>query len=595
MVYQKGLNMLILMFFAFLAGFATVISPCVLPVLPALFSVSAGRGKLRPYGVIFGLISSFIFFTLALTTLVRSFGLSGNVLRYGAILIIGFFGLIMVLPTFSHLFARTTQRVAQLGEELHAHSRVHEGSGFGSGLLLGIALGLIWTPCAGPILASITALVATQNVSLAVILLTFSYTLGSAAPLLVITLAGKKALTTFPFFVKHGDEVRQGFGIIMILTAVAIAFHWDVAFQQLVLDYLPRLQIENNFYVENRLNSLRSKKPLYISPGPGPFGQGQNGSTTNQSLPKYALAPNFTEITQWINSPSLTMQHLRGKVVLIDFWTYSCINCIRTLPILENWYAKYQKDGLVIVGVHTPEFEFEKEVDNVKDAVKRFGITYPVALDNNYGIWNAYNNYYWPAHYLIDQDGYIRQFHFGEGGYLETENGIRSLLGMEPLSQASMKTVLVTAIAQTPETYLGYDRARSYTSQNKIVPDFAIKYNFTGLLSTDMVGLKGEWDVKNQYILSQSDESTITLNFMANQVYLVLGGKSSKPIIVELNGKPIPTENMTVDMNSKGEIFVKESRKYDIVDMKQAGGRHEVILHIPKGIKAYAFTFGMEK
>ncbi len=586
--------MLILMLFAFLAGFATVISPCVLPVLPAILSVSAGRGRLRPYGVIIGLIISFVFFTLALTTLVRSFGLSGNVLRYVAILIIGFFGLIMVLPTFSELFARATQRVAQLGEDFQSKTRP-EGAGFWSGLFLGTALGLIWTPCAGPILAAITALVATQKVSFAVVLLTLSYSIGSAVPLLAITLAGKKALTSFPFFVSHGEGIRQGFGVVMILTAVAIAFNLDVAFQQKVLDVLPNLQIENNAYVENRLKSLRPANPNFPSPGPGPFGEDSVAAVTDQQLPMYAAAPNFVGITDWINSPPLTMEQLKGKVILVDFWTYSCINCIRTLPFLKNWYSKYNKDGFVVIGIHTPEFEFEKDLGNVKDAVKRFEITYPVALDNNYGTWEAYSNSYWPAHYLIDQNGIIRQFHFGEGGDLETENGIRSLLGLSMMKEPSMKTEIVTAVAETPETYLGNKRGNSYTSENKIKSNTTVRYTYKEALGTDKVGLKGEWEVKDEYIISQSNESTLTLNFMANRVYLVLGGASSLPVTVELDDKPVTLQNKTADMNQKGEIYVKEPRKYDIIDMKGAGGRHVVTLHVPKGIQVYAFTFGMEK
>lgn len=588
--------MLILMLFAFLAGFATVISPCVLPVLPAILSVSAGKGKWRPYGVILGLIISFVFFTVALSTLVRTFGISANVLRYSAILIIGFFGLVMILPTFSNLFARATQRVAELGNEFQGVTRT-ESSGFWSGLLLGIALGLIWTPCAGPILAAITALVATQKISLDVLLLALSYSIGSAIPLLAITLAGHKALTSFPFFVKHSEGIRQGFGLIMILTAVAIAFNLDVAFQQKILDYLPNIQIENNAWVESRLKNLRSPNPNFLPANPGPFGKGEPGTAaaSPQELPKYAAAPEFTGITDWINTAPLTLKELRGKVVLIDFWTYSCINCIRTLPYLKDWYAKYHDKGLVIVGVHTPEFEFEKDLNNVKDAVKRFGIKYPVAMDNNYGTWEAYSNSYWPAHYLVDQDGIIRQFHFGEGGYLETENGIRSLLGMPLLKEPSVQIPMVTAVAETPETYLGYKRGHVYTSQNQIRRDTTATYHYTGSLGTDQVGLNGQWEVKDEYILSQADDATLTLNFMANRVYLVLGGESALPIKVELDGKPIAAANKTADMNQQGEIFVKEPRKYDIVDMKEAGGRHEVTLRIPKGIRAYAFTFGMEK
>ena len=590
--YKKGQSMLVLIFFAFLAGIATVISPCVLPVLPAILSVSAGKGRGRPYGVIIGIVLSFVFFTLALTTLVRSFGISADILRAAAMLIIGFFGLVMILPALEERFARAVTRVAELGNAIQAHTR-EETSGFWSGFLLGIALGLVWTPCAGPILAAITALVATQRVTLDIVLLTFAYSLGSALPLLAITLLGKKALTSYPLLVNNTEIIRRGFGVVMIVTAVALAFHLDTTFQQKVLDYLPGIQIENNAWVESRLKSLRSTNTNFPSLGAGPFAS--QPIEAGAPLPMLAVAPPFTDISAWINSKSLSLEtDLKGKVVLVDFWTYSCINCIRTLPFLKDWYKKYQDKGFVIVGVHTPEFEFEKKEANVANAVKRFGITYPVALDNQYGTWQAYNNLYWPAHYLIDQNGEVRAFHFGEGGYLETENGIRSLLGLAPMHSSDIKVEMKTSIAQTPETYLGLKRAKSYAPDSHPVVHQIYSYNSLMRLGKDEVGLKGLWLAEDEYIQSESDHSILTLNFMANRVYLVLGGESSLPIQVKLDGQPFNSIFKTVDTNQKGDLFVKEPRKYDVINLQNQGGRHVLTLTVPKGIQVYAFTFGME-
>lgn len=571
--------MTLLLIFSFLAGIATVLSPCILPVLPAILSASASGGKGRPFGVILGLIISFIFFTLALTTLVQSFGLSANVLRYFAIAVIGFFGLILFIPALSDKFAMLTNSLADYGAGLQSKAKTR--SGFVSGLIIGAALGLVWTPCAGPILAAITTLVATQKISFEVFLLTFAYSIGAAFPLFFIAYGGQKALS-ISSLAKYSERIRQFFGVLMILTAVALALNWDVAFQQSILDYIPRVQLENNERLKRELQKLR---------GPSPFEN--KVERKSGELPLIAPAPEFEGITAWINSPPLTMEKLKGKVVLIDFWTYSCINCIRTFPYLRNWYDSYHDKGFVIVGVHTPEFEFEKDESNVKKAVERFKIKYPVAMDNNYKTWEAYHNSYWPAHYLIDQNGIVREVDFGEGAYLETENDIRMLLNLPPLVKEEVVAPMVASM--TPETYLGYKRAAAYISENKIVQNRSAIYKYSETLGSDQVGLKGDWTVEDEYIRSNSNESTLSLNFEANRVYLVLGGGSSDPIKVDLDGAPLPSDYRTSDMNSQGEIMVKEARKYDIVDLKGKGGRHTVTLHIPTGIKAYAFTFGMEE
>lgn len=579
--------MTILALFTFLAGIATVLSPCVIPVLPALLSASGRKGRLHPFGVIVGLIISFTFFTLSLTALVHSFGLSANFLRYLAIAVLGLFGLVMLFPTLGDRFAQLTAPIATLGSKTQEQSQ-HAGTGLSSGLILGVALGLIWTPCAGPILAAITTLTATNAITFNVVLLTLIYSLGAALPMFLIIYGGQRALNSSRVLARHSEAIRKLFGALMILTAIAMATHLDVKFQEMTLKYLPVLQVEDNPAVRQELAKLRSQDHTSA------FGTAINkySEQDKEILPKIAPAPNFVGITQWINSPPLTIAALRGKVVLVDFWTYSCINCIRTLPYLKHWDDTYANQGLVIVGVHTPEFEFEKSPKNVEDAVKRFGIHYPVAMDNDYLTWQAYDNAYWPAHYLIDQEGIVRQVHFGEGKYGETENAIRQLLGLSPMAIETKEEVVHMRL--TPETYLGYQRGKAYTAKTSLSQDQTTDYPFTGHPGLDQVALQGPWQVKAENIIARGTNSILEIKFQANRVYLVLGGQSTTPIKIDLDGKELPQENRTSDMNSQGEIVVNGPRKYDIVNMKGKDGAHLLTLHIPEGVSAYAFTFGEE-
>ncbi len=287
-------------------------------------------------------------------------------------------------------------------------------------------------------------------------------------------------------------------------------------------------------------------------------------------------APELVGIVDWINSPPLTLEQLKGKVVLIDFWTYSCINCLRTLPYLEKWDASYRDKGLVIIGVHTPEFQFEKEIANVKRAAKDLKVDYPIAIDNDYATWNAYHNQYWPAHYLIDQAGNIRMVHTGEGGYVETENAIRSLLGLPPLM---MKESAASISPITSESYLGFERADRYAVA--LVPGLAMHYSYKPPLADDHIGLRGEFKAEAEYIEATSDGATIDLNYLAKQVYLVLAGQSSQPVRVSLDGKEVR------------EFKVDGAEKYDIIT-SASYGRHLVSIQLPKGVKAYVFTFGNE-
>lgn len=556
--------MLILLTFAFLAGIVTVLSPCILPVLPAILSSGTMKGRLRPLGIIIGLIISFTFFTLALTAIVHATGLSANFLRYLAIGVLIAFGLIMIFPALSDWFSRVTSSVAGAGLEIQQKS---SGSGFKGGLLFGFALGLLWTPCAGPILAAITTLVATQSINLNIILLTLAYSIGAAIPMFLIAYGGSKIIQSSRFLSSHAEGIRRFFGVLMVFTGVAILLHWDMVLQQQITRAIPPILIEDNPLVKEQLDKLRG----------GATGGFEAKQEIAGQLPSYGKSPEITGIVNWINSPPLSIMQLKGKVVLIDFWTYSCINCLRTLPYIEQWYKDYQKDGLVIIGVHTPEFEFEKDPQNVAEASSRLGVSYPVAQDNDYKTWSAFQNHYWPAHYLIDQEGKIRMIHFGEGGYVETENGIRELLGMAPIKKSEPVS---SQRPLTPETYLGYGRAQRYSDELSIARNVQARYDFAKPLVDNSVGLKGNWLIEKERIIAKGDDCEIDLRFIAKNVYLVLSGSSKTQLQVFL------------DDRKDNEFIVNGDRKYDVVQAPY--GWHNLVLKVPQGISAYAFTFGDE-
>lgn len=574
--------MTILLFFAFLAGMVTVLSPCVLPILPALLSAGAGRGHLRPIGIILGLICSFTFFTLMLTTLVQLTGISPDFLRYVAIALIAGFGLLMIFPSLGEQFASATSGVASLGQSVQVQS-TRLGSGFWGGFVLGIALGLVWTPCAGPILGAITTLVATSSVTWPAFLITLSYSLGAAIPMLAIIYGGKKILSVTKDVSGYSEAIRKGFGALMILAALSMAFHYDVVFQAMATKYLPFIDVENNKQVKQELDKLRTVNPEFIVIDPDSLEKGK-------LLPEGIAAPDIIGIKDWVNTKPLSLEQLKGKVVLVDFWTYSCINCIRTLPYMKELFAKYKDDGFVLIGVHTPEFEFEKNKENVKEAVKRFGVEYPVAIDSQFKTWQNYNNRYWPAHYLIDQKGDVRSVHFGEGDYVETENAIRELLGLKPIQEKASQAKVHHSL--TPETYLGFDRAQSYASSTLIKPNQTVVYEDKTQLRDDQVGLRGDWLVEEQKITAEGDLSELDFNFLASQVYLVMESQESQHVTVYMDGKPLPHAYATEDMKEDGQIVVKEARKYDVIDLKNDYGRHTLTLKVPKGVSLYAFTFG---
>ena len=495
--------MLVLIAIGLVAGFVTALSPCVLPVLPILFAGGAMGSTRRPLAIIGGLIVSFSAFTLGGVWLLDELGLPKDFMRNVAIALLFLVAAILIFPRFGQIVERPLYRL----------SRRPSGD-LGGGFLLGASLGLVFVPCAGPVLAAITVLGATNEVGWRAVVLTISYSLGAAVPMLAIAYGGAAAMQRLR---PQAQNLRRGLGVVVALTALAIAFNVDRHAQTAVPDYVRAIQdrVERSDRAERELAKVR-------------------GATreTSAGLRDYGAAPGFTGIGQWINTPDerpLTIAGLRGKVVLVDFWTYSCINCLRTLPHLRAWDKTYRDQGLAIVGVHTPEFAFEHEEDNVRSAIDRLDLQYAVAMDNDFGTWNAYSNRYWPAKYLIDSRGHIRYAHFGEGAYDTTESHIRALLAERKADlPAPVHIADQTPKARyTPETYLGYERlSPEQFAGDSLAPDKPAAYRFPRReLAVNEFAYGGHMTVEKQRLVAGLG-ARLRLHFQAQVVYLVMGGRA---------------------------------------------------------------------
>ena len=576
--------MIILILFSLLSGLVTVLSPCILPVLPIVLSSTLTGGKRRPLGVVTGLIISFSIFTLAISQIVSLLGISANVLRIVAVVIIGILGLGLILPGLNEMIEKLFNRLPGLVKQ-----DGQQGTGFGSGFITGASLGLIWAPCAGPILAAVTTLAATQAVTFGSVVVVISYAIGSGIPLLAIAYGGRNLMQRVPFLVNNTRKVQQTFGVIMIVTAALIAFNVDTMVTAWVTDMVPSSwtaqlnQFESNPTVSKQLNNLNSDS-------------NQNGGVildTGGSLQDLGPAPELTGITNWINSEPLTLSSLKGKVVLIDFWTYSCVNCVRTFPFLKDWYSKYKDQGFVIIGVHTPEFAFEHDSANVEQAVKRFGIEYPVAQDNNYGTWRAYNNHYWPAEFLIGPNGHLRYTHFGEGHYDVTEMSIQTLLAEagHPVNQSlsDMNTAEFSQ-NQTPETYVGTGRQQNFSSPEDVLNGKASTYSIPDNLPLHHFAVSGTWQFESEYATVTDAGDKLELHFYAKDVYLVMD--STQPAQATVTLLSPDQTNQTEDLNSDGQVTIDQARLYHLVSLDKAQEGTVVIQFDQPDVDVYSFTFG---
>ena len=568
------------------AGLITSISPCVLPVLPVVLAAGssrlagadgrAGGGRWRPIGVVVGLVLSFSLSTLLGSVVLSALGLPLDLLRNAGIVVLVVVGLSLVVPKIGGLLERPLARLPRRA--------VNPDS---NGVVLGLGLGLLYVPCAGPVLATIAVVGATHRIGFDAVVLTVAFGVGAGIPLLALALAGDALFRRTSALRRRAGLVRTISGLVMIAIAVAIGFNLTDGLQRHVPGYTSALQdkVESQKNVAAKLKDLTAHQST--SPGTAKAAGNLGGSCTadGTALENCGRAPQFTGLTGWLNTPDdspLNLTALRGKVVLVDFWTYSCINCQRTLPHVEAWYRNYQRSGLVVVGVHTPEFAFEHVTSNISAQAASLGVKYPIAIDNNYATWNAYSNQYWPAEYLIDANGNIRHVSFGEGGYSTTESLIRSLLtAAHPTAALAAPTDIATAkvaAMQTPETYLGYKYVPlRATTGLRIQPNFPTSYFFPAKLDPDTFALSGGWTEKSEDLVAGAN-AQLRLSFRARKVYLVLGGTGS--VTVSTHGGP--ARHISVGGTPK---------LYELVSASD-GARSMLSLDVSSGVQAYDFTFG---
>jgi cytochrome c biogenesis protein CcdA/thiol-disulfide isomerase/thioredoxin len=577
--------LLLLYLIGFVGGIVVGISPCILPVLPVVLvagattaratksvtpeattdagavTVEAGGRNRRSYAVIGGLVLSFSVVTLAGSALLNAVGLPQDFLRDLGLVILGAVAVGLLVPPIGTILERP---FARLG--------THQPTGGSSGFVLGLGLGVVFTPCAGPILSAITAIGATHRVGFPSVVLTFAFACGTAVPLLAFALASQRVAAHYR---SHAELMRRIGGVVLAIMTLVLAFNWADGLQTAVPGYTSALQrtIEGGSSTKKQLDTLK---------GISSTGKLAN-CTAGTALVRCGQAPAFTGITTWLNTPGhepITLHSLRGKVVLVDFWTYSCINCQRSLPHVEAWYSRYHAYGLDVIGVHSPEFAFEHVVSNVVTAAKQLGVHYPIAIDNNLATFNAYKNDFWPADYLIDATGQVRNVEDGEGNYGATESDIRQLLvAADPKVHLPPPTGVPnrTPVNQlTPESYLGYKYGFQNLANSSITPDRPATYSFPAALPEDFLALAGTWTSGSED-LTAGTGAQIELAFMADDVYLVLGGSGT--LEVSVNGRH--TQTITVAGIPRLYTLVHGSYQTATVSLRAS-----------PGIQAYDFTFG---
>jgi cytochrome c biogenesis protein CcdA/thiol-disulfide isomerase/thioredoxin len=562
--------MVTLVVVGFLAGVITSLSPCVLPVLPVvLTSGGPQRRKGRPYLVIAGLVLSFALSTLFGSLVLSALGLPQTLLRDAGIAVLVLIGVGLIWPRFGDLLERPFTRLS--GRPVNPN---------GNGIVLGLGLGLLFVPCAGPVLATIAVIGANHTFSAGALALTAAFAIGCGVPLLVLAVAGDAITRRLSAIRTRARGFRLVSGAVMLVVAVAIAFNLTDGLQTAVPGYTTALQqsVEGDAQAQGELHKLNGS-PDNTSAAAAP---GVNCQPGGQTLKDCGKAPELTGISDWINSTPLTLAGLHGKVVLIDFWTYSCINCLRTLPHVESWYQAYHQAGLEIIGVHTPEFAFEHDVANITAQSKALGVKYPVAVDNGYGTWNAYSNQYWPAEYLIDANGTVRHVNFGEGDYSGTEQLIRQLLtsasSTVDLPAETEVADTTPAEQQTPETYLGSQYAPLHVSGP--IPNGGNNnqlFQFPSAVQPDTFALAGAWRGGPESLTS-GPGAQLQLSYQARDVYLVLGGSGT--VTVQRDGKT----TKTIDVSGVPKLYtLVNNGPYQ---------RSTVTLAFTPGVEAYDFTFG---
>ncbi len=568
---------------AFVGGVFTILSPCILPVLPFVFARADRPFRRSGLPLLLGMALTF-----SLVATAAAYGGYWVVRlnqggRYIAMFVFLILGLTLLFPDFAEALTRPLVRA---GSRLQGAPTTD--TSVSKSFLLGISTGLLWAPCAGPILGLILTGAAIQGPGARSSFLLLSYALGAATSLGIALFAGKKVFATMKHSLRFDIWIRRVLGAAVIIGVVAIALGWDT-------NLLAKFSFVNTATAEEHLiHALGAPK---LAP--------TNASAAEPVLPDEGPMPELSGAIAWLNSPPLTREQLRGKVVVIDFWTYSCVNCLRALPYTEGWYAKYKDAGLVVIGVHTPEFAFEKERSNVEQAVRDLKISYPVAIDSNYKIWQAFNNEYWPAHYFIDGKGRIRHHHFGEGEYDESERVIQELLKENGAKSLADGTINVTANGaeaapdlqdtRSPETYIGYNRAEHFASAQLFAQDTRMAYTPQPRLTLNQWALGGTWKVGPESAVLDSAPGKIVFRFHARDLHLVLGPtRNGKPIRfkVTLDGTA-PGDDHGSDADAAGAGTVQGHRLYQLIRQKGAvEDRTFEIEFLDPGVQAFAFTFG---
>ena len=578
--------MIVLVIFAFLAGAATAVSPCVLPVLPIALSAGVTGGRKRPLGVVTGLALSFTFATVALVYLISAFGLPSGLLRTLAIIALIGFGTALMIPWLGD---RSEARLSRLSPVSTVGGGQH-GSGFWSGTIVGGGLGFVYAPCAGPILAGVITVSASQTFTAGRLSVALAYGIGSAVVLYLLLLGGRRATGRLA---RRTGRFQMAMGAAMVVIAALMLGNYDTRFETAIASDLPSFLVDPTRSLEttgtarSQLAALRGRRARQAG--------GVRQASTGERLPVLGVAPEFVGTQRWFNTPGgapLTLSGLRGRVVLVDFWTYGCINCIRTLPYLNAWNARYAAKGLEIVGVHTPEFPFEHSAANVGSAIAQNGIRYPVVQDNNYGTWNAYNNEYWPAEYLIDADGRVRLADFGEGEYAAKERAIRTLLaeaGATGLGSSTRVRAEQPSQETTPESYLGAEKAERF--QGAPVRVGVHDYGSGKPEPTpEHLRYGGSWRIAGESATALHG-ATLSLNFRARRVFLVMGSTvSGRSLRVLLDGRPISLAAAGRDVHD-GAVSVSFQRLYRLVELPRVE-RHVLTAAPAPGATLYSFTFG---
>ncbi|HET7052844.1 MAG TPA: cytochrome c biogenesis protein DipZ [Solirubrobacterales bacterium] len=591
--------MALLILFGFVAGAATALSPCVLPVLPIALSAGATGGRRRPLGVVVGLAASFTFATVALVYVISALGLPDDLLRKLAIFVLIACGVALAIPPLAARLEAYTSRFAGL-----AGGPRSGGDGFWSGVAVGGSLGFVYAPCAGPILAGVITVSASQSFTTGRLAVALSYGIGSAVVLYFLMLGGRRAIAPLA---RRGSGFQVAMGAVMVLVALAMLGNYDVKFQNQIAGSLPSFLVNPSKSLEDTAAARTALAEVRGGSG-GALGEATaeaavaGSSASNggghegkgSGLPVLGVAPEFVDTQRWFNTPGdepITLKSLRGRVVLVDFWTYSCINCLRTLPYLTAWDKRYRKDGLTIVGIHSPEFPFEKDAGNVEEAIERNGIEYPVAQDNDLANFTDYGTEYWPAEYFIDAGGRVRYVHFGEGEYGEKEQIIRELLTESGhavgAGDSGAKGIEASAGVTTPESYLGSLRADRFV--NGPIASGTRDFGEPSTPPTDHLAYSGRWKVGPESATAEG--GALDLSFGARRVYLVLGSPGeSRRVRVLLDGKPIPDGLAGSDVHD-GVLTVSSQRLYNLVELPKVEDR--TLRLVPEaGVMGYAFTFG---